>query len=185
MPARTSVDFLCGIVPHGIERQVKAAKLLVDRDSERVWMFQHQFVEIISSRYMERGVRLNTILESPKAPKHRYSAQVHSFLTQQSDMRIPCPDLRGPAPPPPTKGLFNGLPSTLADVFGSDVLRATFMGANVLQWEADVMYPVWLSLWTVWMDEWDNTDSGLAVLPLAPLLRRVGTASFSFLTPLR
>ena len=54
------------------------------------------------------------------------------------------------------------------------------MGANILQGEADPLYPVRLSLWTTWLAEWDGKGSDPAVLTLAPLLRRVSTTSYSF-----
>ena len=142
-------------------------------------------VELLQASYSERGSRLRKLKEAVSSPEHVYPRQVHAVLTHDRGERVSPPEVRQPAYVPPVVSLFGGLPLDLGDTFYADILRPDLVGARLLRWEADMLFPIWLSAWMRWHAALPPLLSGLCDTDLRAHLARVDTGAFAFHRPTR
>ena len=142
-------------------------------------------VELLQASYSERGSRLRKLKEAVSSPEHVYPRQVHAVLTHDRGERVSPPEVRQPAYVPPVVSLFGGLPLDLGDTFYADILRPDLVGARLLRWEADMLFPIWLSAWMRWHAALPPLLSVLCGTDLRAHLTRVGTGAFAVHRPTR
>ena len=148
-------------------------------------VFQVSLVELLRARWRDRGARLQILKEEVSSPEYVYPRQVHAYLTQVRGGRIPPPEVREPVCRPPEVSLFSGLPLGLCDSLYEDLLRPDIVGVRLLRWEADLVFPFWLSAWARWHAALPPLLSGARDEELWAHLCRVDTEPFARCPPTR
>ena len=109
----------------------------------------------------------------------------YAFLTHGRREQASPPEVRQPAYIPPVVSLFGGLPLDLRDTVYADILRPDLVGTRLLRWEADMVFPLWLSAWVRWHAALPPLLSGSCDADLRTHLTRVDTGAFAFCRPTR
>ena len=174
------VDFLCGAVPRDMDRQVRWVRDHLEHGPQRLKVFQVDLVELLQARYRDRGSRLRKLKEAVSSPEHGYLRQVHAFLTPSRGEQVSPLEVRQPVYHPPVVSLFGGLPLDFSDAIYADILRLDLVGARLLRWEADMVFPLWLSAWARWHATFPPLLSGGYDSDLRAHLLRVDSRAFAF-----
>ena len=166
-----------------MERQIQWIGEHLEHGAERLKVFQVSLVELLQARYQERGSRLQRLKEAVSSPEHMHPHQVPVFLTHSRREQVLPPEVRRPVHRPLVASLFIGVPLDMCQTIYDDILRPDLVGARLLRWEADLVFPIWLPAWVQWHASLLPLLSGSRDADLHAHLPRVDTRAFAFSQP--
>lgn len=177
------VDFLCGVVPRHMEQQIWWTEEHLEHGAERRKVFQVSLVEFLHTRYQDRGSWLQKLKEAVSSPEHVYPRQVHAYPKHSCPEQVSPPEAKQPVYRPPMASLFRGLPLDMGHAIYADILRPDLVGARLLWWEAELVFPLLLSSWAQWHAELPSLLSGSPDTDLQAHMLQVDTGAFAFCPP--